>query len=568
MLDILIRGGLIVDGTGAAPRQADLGVAGGRIVAIGDLDGAESVEVYPAEGLAVAPGFIDLHSHSDLTLPSHPRATSSLVQGITTEVAGSCGWSLAPLKGETAQKVLKGLCQGLTGAVPPEIDPGADGDGDLAWYSFGEYLAYLEQRGIGVNLYPIVGQSLLRAHVVGGDRRRATTGELRAMEALLEACLDEGARGLSTGRSYAPGANAPTEEIVALARVVARRGGLYTSHIKDEGSGVVEAVEEAIRIGRESGVRVEVSHHKAVGRGNFGRVTETLGLMERARSEGVDVTCDVYPYAFAQVFSLLGAFSDVPGSGLDAPDPPEAEVRRVLARPEFREAAVNELLKLAARTGKVPGPFATPAHYLVVAAGQDHDLAGLPLDQALRLPEEPAAAADASPGAPDPKLVREAVDRVLDFILAQNLKVNIAAVMDEADVETVLRHPATMVGTDAFTLDRELDPRTPIHPRHYGTFPRVLGHYRRDRGLADLAEMVRKITALPARKLGISDRGLLARGLAADVVVFDPETIADRATGGDPYRLPVGLRLVLVNGRTALREGEVLGAQAGQILRR
>lgn len=566
MLDVLIRGGLIVDGTGSTPRQADLAVSGGRIAAIGPLDGAEAASVFDARGLVVSPGFIDMHSHSDLTLPSHRRATSSLVQGITTEVAGSCGWSLAPLKADTARQVLKGLCQGLTGAVPPEIDLPENGDAEPAWHSFGEYLAYLEDGGIGVNVYPLVGQSLLRAHVVGGDRRRAMAGELRAMEALLDACLDEGARGLSTGRSYAPGANAPAEEIVTLARVVARRGGLYSSHIKDEGSGVLEAVEEAVRIGRESGVRVEVSHHKAVGSPNFGKVALTLARMQQARAEGIDVTCDVYPYAFAQVFSLIEMFREVPGSGLESPGRSDAEVRRILASSDFREAATTEALKVFARTGKVPGPLSTPAHYLVVASGGDHELEGRALDQALALPEGLSAPDRDPTTAPDPRLVREALDRVLDFLLAQELKVHIAALMDEHDVETVLRHPATMVGTDAFTLDRDLGPGTPIHPRHFGTFPRVLGHYRRERRLDGLAAMVQKITGLPARKLGLGDRGLLACGCWADVVVFDPETIADQATGLEPYRPPVGIKLVLVNGKVALRDDQVAGAQAGRVL--
>ncbi len=572
MLDIVIRGGLIIDGTGNAPYPGDLAVKDGRIVAVGRLEGAEAAVVIDASGLAVAPGFIDMHSHSDLSLPLHPLASSSLLQGITTEVAGSCGWSLAPVKNETARSVLKGLCEALIGAIPPEIDAGGEEgtssagparpEPPLGWYSFGDYLAFLETRGIGTNLYPIVGQSLIRAMVVGTERRAATPGEIRAMQALLDASLEEGARGLSTGRAYAPGGHASTEEILALAKVVARRGGLYTSHIKDESSGLIEAVDEAIRIGRESGVRVEISHHKAIGRPNFGKVGRTLAMMEEARQAGVDVTCDVYPYAFAQVFSML---SEIPGVTLRQS---LEDIRALFGKAEFREKVAADLIKASAEEHGTPGYFSRPGNIKLVSVGRDHDLEG----QTLAAVFGPNPLGAAEPGAKatplEPGLARRLVGQVLDFLLAQDLHVNLAADMDEADVETVLGHPQTMVGTDAFTLDGDLGERTPIHPRHFGTFPRVLGHYGRERKLGDLGALVQKITGLPARKLGLRDRGLLARYMWADVVVFDPATIADRATAKEPYLAPVGIKWVLVNGRVAAQDGRALGVRAGMVLRR
>ncbi|RJQ05974.1 MAG: D-aminoacylase [Bacillota bacterium] len=589
MLDILIRGGLIVDGTGNTPYPGDLAISSGRVAGAGRLEGAEAATVIDASGLAVAPGFIDVHSHSDLSLPSHPRATSSLAQGITTEVAGSCGWSLAPVKAETARSVLKELTEGLTGSVPPglavqdEKDPhprrAADepgqGKNGLAWYSFGDYLTWLENRGLGVNLYPVVGQSLIRAHVVGTDQRRAGPGELAAMKALLEACLEEGARGMSTGRGYSPGRHAPTEEIIELCRVVAGRGGIYTTHIKDESGGLVESVEEAIRIGRESGVKVEVSHHKAVGRSNFGKVRETLAMMEEARRSGVDITCDAYPYAFAQVFSLLG---EVPGV---RPDQTPEEIEKLLVDHAFREKVTGELVKAAEREGgSLPGVFSRPEHIMMVSVGRDHSLEGQDLGtvfgEVLSGARQPGTAgpdaggdpAHKRPAAPDPALIRRIVDVGLDLLLAQDLHVNLAAIMSEEDVETVLAHPETLVGTDAFALDRNLGSRTPIHPRHYGTFPRIVGYYRRERRLADLATMVRKVTGLPSRKLGLSDRGTLARGNWADVVVFDPDTLADRATAKEPYLEPTGVKWVVVNGRVALENGKASGTMAGMVLRR
>ncbi len=578
MLDILIRGALLVDGTGRTPGPGDLAISNGRIVAIGRLEGAEAALVINARGLAVAPGFIDMHSHSDLSLPAHPRASSSLVQGITTEVAGSCGWSLAPVKNETARTVLRDLCRALLGSMPKELRveetpaPPGGPPPPIAWHSFGEYLDYLENLGIGVNLYPVVGQSLIRAHVVGTERRPATPGEVSAQRALLEACLEEGARGLSTGRAYAPGGHASTEEVVALCRVVAARGGIYTSHVKDESSGLIDAVAEAIKVGRESGVSVEISHHKAIGRASFGKVAETLAMMEEARSSGVDVTCDCYPYAFAQVFSLL---TEVPGiTAAQSAD----EIRSLFAKDDFRAKVASDLARASAEEHGPPGYFSRPDNTVFVSLGRDHELEGQPLTSVFgpnplgQVQPSPAnhdlARPAVTPAPLDPLNARALTDQCLDFLVAQDLHVHLAAVMCEPDVEMVLGHPQTMVGTDAFAVDAHLGERTPIHPRHFGTFPRVLGRYCRERDLADLATMVRKVTGLPARKLRLAERGLLSCGNWADVVVFDPGTIADRATVKKPYLEPCGIRWVIVNGRVAVENGKVTGTRAGIILRR
>jgi N-acyl-D-amino-acid deacylase len=527
MLACVIRRGLVIDGTGSRAFAADVGIAGGRIARVGHVDEGETgagTVVIDAAGRCVAPGFIDMHSHSDLTLPVHARAESSICQGITTEVAGSCGWSMAPAKIETVRGVLRGLLRGLTGITPKELK--------FTWFSFAEYARFLAGRGIGTNLYPVLGQSLLRAHVVGLAKRPATAEELSAMRAMLRQAMEEGCRGLSAGRSYAPGCHGDVSEIASLCEEVRPFGGIYSAHVKDEAAEVIAAVEEVIEVARRSGVKAEVSHHKAIGKANFGRVAETLGLIEQARSEGLDVNCDVYPYDFAQVVRLRDSVA-----GRWRSRPPEWVLE------QLRDAAARASLR--PRTPR--GPLKSPENYVIISAPGSESMEGLTLAE--------AAAATADP-----------FDFCCDLLVSTGLGAEIAARMDEADVRTVLSHPLTMVGTDAFTIDGPPREGLPVHPRHYGTFPRVLGRYVREAGLFDLVTAVRKVTAMPAAKLGLADRGVVAEDCWADLVVFDPHRIADRATGKEPALPPEGIDYVLVNGEVAQAQGKRTGAQAGKVL--
>ncbi len=532
MLSWVIRGAEVIDGTGGRRFSADVGIAGGRIVRLGRVGDGEvppAERVVEGEGLVVTPGFIDAHSHSDLTLPVHNHAESSLCQGITTEVAGSCGWSLAPCKAETQRAVLRNLLRSLTGIGPKDLR--------LAWHSFGEYAAYLSNRGIGTNLYPVLGQSLLRAHVVGTGKRKATPAEIAAMKAMLKEAMMEGCRGLSTGRSYRPGGSADTDEIVALAEELRPFDGIYTSHIKNESAESLDAVREVIEVGRRAGVKVQVSHHKSVGPASKGLVNESLSLLERARAEGVDINCDVYPYAFAQVFLLRDGL--VPHwRNLSA-----EKVKARLADPEHRAG-----LRARAEKNKAGDLTQKGADYLLVAAPGAERLEGLDLAE---------VAGESG---------TDVLDACCDILLKSDLEARIAAVMDEGDVQTVLRHPLTMVGTDAFAIDGEMPGSVPLHPRHYGTFPRVVGHYARDTGLFDLETAVFKATGLPAAKLGLSDRGTLREGNWADLVLFDAAAIADRATGKHPTLRPEGIRAVFVNGEIAYAAGAPKGVLAGRVL--
>lgn len=528
MLDCTIVGGLVYDGSGREAFRADVGVLGGRIVRVGKIGPGETGEgtaVISAAGLCVAPGFIDMHSHSDLTLPVDRRAESSLAQGITTEVAGSCGWSLAPLKTETVRGVVRGLVRGLTGIGPKELK--------MTWHSFSEYVRFLSERGTGTNLYPVIGQSLLRAHVVGLGRRPATAEEIAAMRAMLRRAMEDGCRGLSAGRSYAPGCHGDTGELVALCAEVAPFGGIYTAHVKNESAELVPAVEEVVAVCRRAGVRGQVSHHKAVGRANAGRVATTLALIEEARAEGVDVHCDVYPYDFAQVFrmrdSLMPKWRGRPAAQV------VEQLKDPVTRDELRPRALRGLLK-------------TPENYVVISAPGREAAEGSTL-------AEGAARAG-----------REPFDYCCDLLAATGMEARIAAQMDEGDVRTVLAHPLAMIGTDAFAIDGPPREGVPLHPRHYGTFPRVLGHYARDLGLLDLAAAVHKATGMPAGKLDLEDRGRVAEGCWADLVVFDAAGIADRATAKQPALPPDGIHHVLVCGRPAVTGGKCTGVLAGRVL--
>lgn len=534
MYDLIIRGGTVIDGTGGPGRPADIGVNGGAIRAVGDLADAEARITLDATGKTIAPGFIDMHSHSDLSLPVHNRAESTLLQGITTEVIGSCGWSMAPLKQEIQETLIKGLFKSLIGLESLNRL-------DARWRSFGEYLDHLERIGIGANVVPLVGQSLIRAHVVGREKRPPTRGEMAAMKDLLRASMDEGAFGFSTGRAYLPGGNARTEEIIELAKVLHSYDGIYTSHIRNESDELLDAVAEVIRIGREAGIKVEVSHHKAIGPANFGKVKESLAMIDRAREEGVAINADVYPYAFAQVYPLASHFT------LESEDTDPKGLTERLKDREKRAALRAKLEEAARERGR---RFMVGANYVVISAPRHRDLEGGTLEDGAK------------------RAGQDLFDFCADLLLEAEMKVNVAARMDESDVRTVLRHPLVMVGTDAFAIDAPLGDDAPIHPRHYGTFPRVLGHYARDLKLLALEEMVAKVTGRPAAKLGLTDRGLIKEGYAADLVVFDQEAIIDRATAADPYAPPVGIDWVIVNGQVAVDHGRRTDALAGRVLRR
>lgn len=503
-----------------------MGIRSDRIHAVGDLGGAAAGRVVEAAGLAVCPGLIDTHTHSDLASflgAEHAGvAAASVRQGVTTEVSGNCGFSPFPVtpghRAEAESRV----------AV-------LFGPAELTWHDLASYRERVRAAGLHANLAPLVGHGSVRAGVMGVEDRPPTGEEMRAMVRLLDEAFEQGAFGLSSGLIYSPGMYARTEELVELCRAVARFGRPYATHMRGESDMVADSVREAIHIGRHGGMPLHVSHHKVAGRANWGRTEETLGMIERARRDGQDVTLDVYPYTAGStlLFAML---------------PPWAQAGGVDAMLEsLRDRSVRERIVHDLQAGR-PG-----WQNLVQSAGWDSivisSCPGAPETEGRPLTEL-ADAAGSSPA-----------DYVFDLLLEQRGRVTmILHMMDEADVRRVLTYEGSMIGSDGIPL-----PGKP-HPRWAGTFSRVLGHYCRQEGLLDLATWIRKATAMAADRFGLRDRGRVEPGMAADLVVFDPETVIDRATYDQPLLPPQGVAEVLVNGRAAVAGGLPTGEKAGRVL--
>jgi N-acyl-D-amino-acid deacylase len=525
--DLVIRGGTIVDGTGGAPWAADVGISGDTLTALGTIDAEQARRVIDADGLTVVPGFIDIHSHSDDSIVRYPDAQSRVLQGVTTEVTGNCGYSAAPLGGvsESRRRAEFRTTYGV----------------EASWSDVASYLRALEETEIAVNQALLLGQGSLRENTIGGEDRGLTEDESRALMRAVEAGMDEGAYGLSTGLEYAPGIFTPTAEIAAMATVVARRGGLYASHIRNEVAAVLAAVAEAIEIGRRSGARVQISHLKAVGSPNWPKQEPALSLIESARAGGVEVLADAYPYsAYSTGLSVL-----TPAWARDGGRPALlARLRETDDRRRIRAAIVETVRQ-------DPGAFE-----LIVISSVGSE-ANRPL-----VGRNLVEIADA--------WGTEPAEALLELLIAEDGDVGyVGHGMSEENVERVLAHPLVMIGSDGVSIAPEGPAAaTRPHPRSYGTYPRVLGHYRRERGLFDLPTAIRKMTSLPADQVGLPDRGRLARGKKADLVIFDAAKIADQATFEDPHRYPTGIRHVLVNGVPVVENAAPTGRRPGRVLRK
>lgn len=531
MYSLVFRNARIVDGTGNPCFWSDVGVEDGRIARIGDLSGAAARRTVDVDGAVLAPGFIDLHTHADFTLPTFPRAEAMVRQGVTTQLVGNCGFSPFPVSKERLE---------LLRAYAEFVDAGLSWE----WEDAAGYAAYLERLPLSCNVALQVGHGTVRIAVMGFDDRPPSSHELEAMRAHVSRALEQGAFGFSSGLIYVPGSYAATEELVALAEVAGRYGAFYSSHIRGEGNSLLDAVGEGLAIGRRAGVPVQLSHHKATGRRNWGRVGASLEMIDRARASGQDVLADQYPYTAGSTTLAAIMPKRAMQGGIEAmlsrlADPHErARIRAEIASsgPEALSAGAREFDPEAIMISRVSdGPSKVYEGRMLtdIAADRGED----PVDAALHLLESG----------------RGGVQMII-------------FAMSEEDVRCVMRHPAVAIASDGWTLSPSAGGRP--HPRSYGTFARVLGRYVREDGVLGLEEAVRKMTSLPAQRLRRYDMGLIRPGCVADLVVFDPERITDLATFQDPHRYCAGVVCVIVNGAMVIENEVDTGVMAGRVLRR
>ena len=499
--DLLIRNGRIVDGSGAAAFRGDIAILGDHIVEIGELRGAKADRVIDATGLAVSPGFIDLHTHADRNIRDNPDIENYLRQGVTTVLAGNCGKS------------------------PVHLD---------------EFFQSIEETGIALNLGLLIGHNNVRAEVMGKVNRTPTAEELNRMEDLVKAAMDAGAFGLSTGLIYIPGTFSETDEIVALARVVANEGGIYASHVRNEFELIVEAVEEAITIGREAGLPVHISHYKVAHPALWGDSTVTLGLVEAARKEGLDVTIDQYPYTAGSTglanvlptWARAGSREDLQAR-LDDPET-RARIKADTIRKLNGARAAGDLSRISVAS------FSTHLEYAGKTMAEVTLLNG----------REPT--------------IENGAEVAME-ILYDGEGSAIYFMMVEEDVRRIMQAPFTCIASDgsAVTFGEGVP-----HLRNYGTFPRVLGKYVREEGVLGLEEAIHKMTALPARRIELENRGILAEGKIADINVFDPKTVKDSDDWAKPHQYATGFSYVIVAGTPVIDDGTRTDAFPGRVLKR
>lgn len=526
MYTLIIKNALVFVGNGEQPALRDIAVHEDKIVAIEEKLTLQAARLINADGLAAAPGFIDIHSHSDKTITAAPSADSKLRQGVTTEVVCNCGIGPFP-SSRRHQKELETYFSQLEG----------DGQAPLSWEDFTDFSAAVSAARPALNIAPLVGHGALRIAVLGNTTHAPSSSELARMEALLAENLRQGAWGMSTGLIYPPGSFAKTDELVALGKVLHRFGSLYSSHIRGESATLADAVDEAITICRESGSRTLISHLKAIGRPYWGHGKEALNRLKKLRADGLDIWADQYPYtATATVLSALlpvWAQTDWP---LPAQAPPSSPERLKLLKEIETQIAIR---------GGADSILVTTA-----ASRDNSDCAGHILSHiALTRKVAPAEA------------VRQ--------ILAAETHVNaVFFSLSETELEAIMRDPDVLIASDGYAFDDRQSNNLSTHPRSFGTFPRVLGRYVREKQLISPESAIRKMTFLPAYILGLPARGLLKPGYKADIVLFDPKIITDNATYEKPALYPSGIHYVIVNGIIAVEENKPTGNRAGIVLKK
>jgi N-acyl-D-amino-acid deacylase len=526
--DILIVNGHILDGTGSPWYEGSVAIKGGKIAEIGRIANVSAKHTIDAKGLIVAPGFIDLHSHSDFALLADGKAESKIRQGVTTEIIGESA-SAGPVLGT---------------AIPPLDKELAAMQLSRTWTTLGEYFATLQKHGTAVNIASYVGSGQVRLDVMGNVNRAPTPAELDKMKGLVDQAMRDGAIGISSGLIYPPNAFATTDELVELAKVAARYGGIYTSHIRDEGDHEPEALREAIEIGEKGGLPVHILHFKMAAKQNWGRIGEMSAIIQAARDRGLDITADQYPY----IAGMTGLQMTLPTKYLEGTHQQVIDrLKDSAARDEIRK-----LVETGARGWENHVQGAGGWHGVMVAAVQkpeNKQFEGKRVDEVARI------------------MGKEAVDALCDLLISEEtFPFAIYFEMNEQDVRTAMQEPWLGFGSDGVAVNPDMKFMGRPHPRFYGTFPRVLGVYVREQKVLSLPDAIRKMTSLPAQIAGFSDRGLLRPGMAADVAIFDPETVSDKATFEDPSQYAVGVSYVLVNGTVVIDQGQHTGARPGCVL--
>jgi N-acyl-D-amino-acid deacylase len=533
--DVVILHGHIIDGTGSPWYSGDVGIRDGHIAAIGDLAAAPARQKIDAQGKVVAPGFIDMLGQSEMTILVDPRLPSKIYQGITTEITGE-GNSAAPVNDAM-------LAADHSGYEHLHITPD--------WRTLREYFARLEKQGMGINLATYVGATSVRRMVLGDAKVDPTPAQLGQMKALVDQAMRDGAVGLSTALQYAPAPYAKTDELIALAAVASKYGGIYATHMRSEGDAVLESIDEATRIGREAQIPVEIWHLKAAGKANFGKMPQIVARIDAARAAGVDLSANTY--AYTAWFNTFSAF--VPPWAHDGGD---AQLIARLKDPAMRARIRKDMTSAGKDSAgedwdnewqEIPGPDS-----VLIAVVQNPDLVPL---QGKRLSEIATMWHE------------DAIDALCNLLIKDKAFTDVAVFgMDEPDVVLALKQPWVSIDNDSQGTSPEglLAGEHP-HPRAYGTFPRVLRKYVREEHALTLPDAIRKFSALPAQRMRLTDRGVLKKGMWADVVVFDPEKITDKATFEDPNQLSVGMDYVLVNGVPVIEEGKMTGKLPGKVLR-
>lgn len=524
--DLIIKDGYIFDGLGKDAFEADVGVSGNFIKEIGKISSSRGKSIIDARGLAVCPGFIDVHEHTDVGLLVNPKAESSIRQGITTLVSGNCGFSPFPVAEERFEEMKEDLKEQY------ELD--------LTWVDIKGFFSKLEEKGIALNYSSLIGQGTIRGAAVGFNDRSPKQEELEKMKMLVAENIKNGAVGLSTGLEYAPGSYAQADEITELCKVAARYGGVYATHMRDEGDYLLESLDESIEVARKTGVSLEISHFKIAYPRNWHKVDDALTKIEEAKKEGISIFCDRYPYIAGSTglsfyFPLWAKQGTTDEFLARLKDPGlESKIRDHVAEQEIKLGSWDKVVISS-----------------VISESNKRFEGKSILDGAKETEKDP-------------------YDFMRDLLIEEKNRVGMVTfMMKEENLKKILAHPLVGVGTDGSAIA----PYGPLgrgkpHPRHYGTFPRVLGKYLREEKIVPLPEMFKKITSLPAEKFGFEKRGALQNSYFADIVVFDEDKVIDKATWVDPHQYPVGIEYVIVNGQIVIERGEHTGNLPGKVLRK